>query len=98
MSDSHSNREVLYNTSARRTAGGRWSASRSSDARRRSWPFSFEHGDLLSKSQNFEGVSLRLRTNTRMPTMNERMNSSTIQFVAFRDVASSGGRSEIASC
>jgi hypothetical protein len=31
---------------------------------------SFEHGDLLSECQNFEAISLRLRKNTRIPTMN----------------------------
>jgi len=41
------------------------------------WPFSFEYGDLLSEGQNFEGGIPRLRKNTRMPTMNERMSSST---------------------
>jgi hypothetical protein len=40
-------------------------------------PFPFQHGELLAEGEDFEGVSLRLRMNTRMATKKERMISST---------------------
>ena len=62
-------------------------------------PFSFEHGDLLSEGQNFEG-GIRSTAEKHSDTDKEREDEFKHQLtlVTRRNVASFGKRSEIASC
>ena len=51
------------------------------------------------RARTSRAVSLRLRKNTRIPTMNERMNfKHELTLVTRLNAVSSDGRSEIASC
>lgn len=63
------------------------------------WPFSFEHGDLLSEGQNFEG-GITSTAEKHSDADNERGDEfqHELTLVTSRNVASSGERFQSASC
>jgi len=63
------------------------------------WPFSFEHGDLLSEGQNFEsGITSTAEKHSDADNEREDEFEHELTLVTRRNAASLGGRSEIASC
>jgi len=63
------------------------------------WPFSFEHGNLLSGGQNFEGgITSIAEKHSDGSTEGEEDFGHKLTLLTRCNVASSGERSEIASC